>query len=53
MAKARSAFFCTACGHESLRWLGRCPGCEAWNTLAEAPLELGAKSARAAGAFGT
>jgi DNA repair protein RadA/Sms len=50
MAKARSAFFCTACGHESLRWLGRCPGCEAWNTLAEAPLELGAKSARAAGA---
>jgi DNA repair protein RadA/Sms len=37
MAKPRSAFFCSACGHESLRWLGRCPGCEGWNTFAEAP----------------
>ncbi|MBD5605708.1 MAG: DNA repair protein RadA, partial [Candidatus Eremiobacteraeota bacterium] len=37
MAKTRTAFFCTACGHESLRWLGRCPGCEAWNTFADAP----------------
>jgi DNA repair protein RadA/Sms len=37
MAKVRSVFFCSACGHESLRWLGRCPGCEAWNTFAEAP----------------
>jgi len=37
MAKARSVFFCTACGHESLRWLGRCPACEAWNTFADAP----------------
>ena len=37
MAKLRSAFFCSACGHESLRWLGRCPACDAWNTFAEAP----------------
>jgi DNA repair protein RadA/Sms len=37
MAKLRSVFFCSACGHESLRWLGRCPGCDAWNTFAEAP----------------
>jgi DNA repair protein RadA/Sms len=37
MAKARTAFFCSACGHESMRWLGRCPACEAWNTFAEAP----------------
>lgn len=37
MAKTRSVFFCTACGHESLRWLGRCPACEAWNTFADAP----------------
>ncbi len=37
MAKARSVFFCSACGHESTRWLGRCPGCDAWNTLVEAP----------------
>jgi DNA repair protein RadA/Sms len=37
MAKTRSVFFCSACGHESTRWLGRCPGCEGWNTFAEAP----------------
>ncbi len=37
MAKTRSAFFCSACGHESARWLGRCPACEAWNSFAEAP----------------
>jgi DNA repair protein RadA/Sms len=37
MAKVRSVFFCSACGHESLRWLGRCPACDAWNTFADAP----------------
>lgn len=40
MAKARAVFFCSACGHESMRWLGRCPACEAWNTFAEAPTAL-------------
>lgn len=35
--KASSVFFCTDCGHESLRWLGRCPGCDAWNTFVEEP----------------
>ncbi len=37
MAKARTTFFCSACGHESMRWLGRCPACEGWNTFAQAP----------------
>jgi DNA repair protein RadA/Sms len=37
MGKIRAAFFCSGCGHESLRWLGRCPACDAWNTFAEAP----------------
>ncbi|MFN2459576.1 MAG: DNA repair protein RadA [Candidatus Velthaea sp.] len=36
MAKAKSVFYCTACGFESARWLGRCPTCEAWNTFEEA-----------------
>jgi len=26
---------CAACGHESARWAGRCPGCGEWNTLVE------------------
>ena len=35
MAKVRSVYACTACGYESPRWVGRCPGCGAWNTLEE------------------
>lgn len=35
--KARTLFFCTACGNESSRWFGRCPSCEEWNSCAEAP----------------
>jgi DNA repair protein RadA/Sms len=35
MAKTSTRYFCTDCGHEELRWLGRCPGCGAWNTMAE------------------
>ena len=30
-----SLFVCQNCGHESPRWLGRCPGCGEWNTLVE------------------
>lgn len=26
---------CQECGHRSLRWLGKCPGCGAWNTVVE------------------
>ena len=35
MPRANSIFVCSACGHESPRWEGRCPGCSEWNTLVE------------------
>ena len=35
MAKAKTVYFCTACGNETPKWVGRCPGCGAWNTLEE------------------
>lgn len=35
MPKAKSLFVCAQCGYESSRWLGKCPGCGAWNTLEE------------------
>ena len=35
MAKAKTVFFCTACGNETPKWVGRCPSCGAWNTLEE------------------
>src|ERR1700685_1535958 len=36
VAKARSVYYCTACGFESARWLGRCRTGEAWNTCEDA-----------------
>ena len=36
MAKDKTQFSCTECGGTSPKWLGRCPHCEAWNTLVEA-----------------
>jgi len=29
---------CSACGREEPKWLGRCPECGEWNTLAETPV---------------
>ena len=40
MAKARSVYRCTECGHDHPKWAGRCEGCDAWNTIAEEPLTL-------------
>jgi len=31
-------FRCSSCGHEEPKWLGRCPECGEWNTLAETPV---------------
>ena len=33
--KARTVFYCTACGNETTKWAGRCPACGAWNTIVE------------------
>ena len=35
MAKPKSVFFCTSCGNETPKWMGRCPGCGAFNTMEE------------------
>jgi len=35
MAKIKTAFYCQQCGYESAKWLGKCPGCQSWNTFAE------------------
>ena len=49
MAKAKTVFYCTACGNESPKWQGRCSACGAWNTMqehVEKPVAVGkAKSA--------
>ena len=35
MARASTIHVCTDCGHQTPRWHGQCPGCEAWNTMVE------------------
>ena len=43
MAKEKQVFFCKECGYESVKWLGQCPGCRAWNTFVEEKIKVGAK----------
>ena len=35
MSKIKVKFVCTNCGYETLKWLGKCPSCEEWNTFSE------------------
>ena len=35
MAKEKSIYICTECAGTAPKWLGKCPSCEAWNTLVE------------------
>lgn len=48
MAKLKTKFFCQQCGHEEFKWVGRCPGCGAWNTMVE---ELVSREAARGGSF--
>jgi DNA repair protein RadA/Sms len=35
MSKAKTVFFCSNCGYESAKWLGKCPSCNEWNVFVE------------------
>lgn len=35
MDRGRARYICQQCGHESPKWLGRCPNCGEWNSLTE------------------
>ena len=35
MSKVRTLHRCTQCAHTAPKWVGQCPGCEAWGTLIE------------------
>ena len=35
MAKIKSVYVCSNCGAESLKWIGKCPSCNEWNTYTE------------------
>jgi DNA repair protein RadA/Sms len=44
-AASRVHFICSACGAQAPKWQGRCPACEAWNSLNEAAVRLSGRSA--------
>jgi DNA repair protein RadA/Sms len=35
MPKTKTHFVCQSCGYLAPKWLGRCPGCQGWNTFIE------------------
>ena len=35
MKKNETIFICQSCGHQSRKWLGKCPECGEWNSLVE------------------
>jgi len=35
MKKGRTVFVCAQCGYEAPKWLGKCPGCDSWNSFFE------------------
>ena len=56
--KAKTVFYCTECGNETLKWQGQCHACGSWNTIVEQPAPkktrpgAPAAPARAAGDIG-
>ena len=42
--KTKTVWFCTSCGNESSKWMGRCPACGEWNTMVEETVATGKKA---------
>jgi DNA repair protein RadA/Sms len=46
--KEKTVFVCQSCGYQTAKWMGKCPECGQWHTLAEESLATG-KGMRAGG----
>ena len=46
MSKAKSVFTCQGCGHQTAKWLGRCPDCNSWNSFVEEAIVVSPKGRR-------
>jgi DNA repair protein RadA/Sms len=44
--KRKTFFSCQQCGYQSPKWLGKCPDCHQWNTLAEEAVPVAAGNGR-------
>ena len=47
MKGAKTMFVCRECGATSIKWLGRCPDCDSWNTFDEVAVQKEDKKAQA------
>lgn len=47
--KTKTLYSCQKCGYQSPKWLGKCPDCNSWNTLAEETLQRGGARLNEAG----
>ena len=45
MPKLKALYICQQCAHQSIKWVGRCPGCGQWNTLVEEIVEASPSAA--------
>ena len=43
-AKTKTVWFCSHCGNEYAKWMGRCPACGEWNTFVEKEVVTGKKT---------
>ena len=44
-SKEKTVWFCSSCGNESSKWMGRCPACGEWNTMVEKSVVTGKTAA--------
>ena len=42
--KAKTVWFCSNCGNEYPKWMGKCPACGEWNTLVEKEVVTGKRA---------
>ncbi len=41
MAKQKTVYTCSFCGHQAPKWLGKCPDCDQWNSFYEETVSRG------------
>ena len=46
MKKPKTQFFCQNCGHQSSKWLGKCPSCQQWHQFVEEEIRSGETALR-------
>lgn len=51
--KTKTVYFCSNCGYESPKWLGKCPACGEWNTFVEEKVTVGKGASRGKGLLAT